>query len=79
MCLFACIKLSLHCGTNNYLLQEYHFHKSSIWEKCVSAITERDIPYMTFMTGWGRGGGGGGGGGGGKVPGAIADKLVHIT
>ena len=35
--------------TVNLLLQEYHFYKSSICEKCIGATTERDIPYVTFM------------------------------
>ena len=35
--------------TVNRLLQECHFYKSSICEKCVGATTERDIPYVTFM------------------------------
>ena len=35
--------------TVNILLQEYHFYKSSICEKCIGATTERDIPYVTFM------------------------------
>ena len=34
--------------TVNFLLQEYHFCKSSICEKCVGTI-ERDIPYVTFL------------------------------
>ena len=32
-----------------FLLQEYHFYKSSICEKCVGTTIERDIPYVTFM------------------------------
>ena len=35
--------------TVNLLLQEYHFYKSSICEKCIGATAERDVPYVTFM------------------------------
>ena len=35
--------------TVNFLLQEYHFYKSSICEKCVGTTIERVIPYVTFV------------------------------